>query len=61
MGIVKSNGVTEFGSMTGQHLLEKCLVRPDKVVYFSGCKSRPGRLANHRVASPWRLHGNMKL
>ena len=28
-------------------------VRPGKVAYFSGCESRPGRLASHRVASPW--------
>lgn len=29
------------------------VVRPGKVAYFSGCESRPGRLASHRVASPW--------
>jgi len=28
-------------------------VRPGKVAYFSGCEARPGRLASHRVASPW--------
>ena len=29
------------------------IVRPGKVAYFSGCEARPGRLASHRVASPW--------
>jgi len=29
------------------------LVRPGKVVCFSGCEARPGRLASHRVVSPW--------
>ncbi|EFK11881.1 conserved hypothetical protein [delta proteobacterium NaphS2] len=29
------------------------VVRPVKVAYFSGCESRPGRLASHWVVSPW--------
>ena len=32
---------------------EQIIVRPGKVAYFSGCEARPGRLASHRVASPW--------
>lgn len=32
---------------------KKKAVRPGKVAYFSGWEARPGRLASHRVASPW--------
>ena len=32
---------------------DRKVVRPGKVAYFSGWESRPGRLASHRVASPW--------
>ncbi len=37
----------------GQVFRYAIAVRPGKVAYFSGCESRPGRLASHRVASPW--------
>ena|SRR6056297_33128 len=34
------------------------VVRPGKVVHSSGCESRSGRLANHRIVSPWIEGGN---
>jgi len=37
------------------------LVRPGKVAQSSGWEPRLGRLASHRVASPWRLGGNVTL
>ena len=41
--------------------LDKIFVRPGKVVYFSGCEARSGRSASHRIASLWRLYGNIEL
>jgi len=41
------NGIFHFPSV------KQIDVRPGKVAYFSGCEARPGRLASHRVASPW--------
>ncbi|EFK08899.1 conserved hypothetical protein [delta proteobacterium NaphS2] len=36
-----------------QTMENQIVVRPGKVAYFSGCESRPGRLASHWVVSPW--------
>ncbi|EFK11034.1 conserved hypothetical protein [delta proteobacterium NaphS2] len=52
-GLVPQLCVTTHSS----HILDAVefqkVVRPGKVAYFSGCESRPGRLASHWVVSPW--------
>jgi len=40
---------------------KQLLVRPGKVVHSNGWDARPGRLASHRVASPWIIGSNPEI
>ena len=40
---------------------KQLLVRPGKVVHSNGWDARPGRLASHRVASPWIVGSNPEI
>ena len=40
---------------------KRLLVRPGKVVHSNGWDARPGRLASHRVASPWIVGSNPEI
>ena len=51
-----------YSCLDFQHGLKKrLLVRPGKVVHSNGWDARPGRLASHRVASPWIIGSNPEI